>query len=345
MNRCANLKLVDTASSQPSSPSSDPRDSPVPSQRTQDDPLLNDSHFDDLPQYTCLPSTQNDAYRSAIRSAYNHVVHWRPNFFTHPSGTLATQYIGKLAELFQEYASGSAWEDIPMTSAMLLPSLILQRPHRKSKTKEHIACLERRLPLWETAEGIHELLKEGNCIQRHLQTSSRRPQKKNRTKLFTQFMTRGKVKDAIRLLSETQRGGVLKLTDLVNSGSEEEKSVLDILHEKHPKNQPPFPETLVTSTDSEYFSYAIFQALDADAIRRAALHTGGAAGPSGVDAVTWRRWCTCYNTKSAALCRSIASVGQRLCSSYVDPMGLTAFNTCRLIPLDKCPGVRAHRCR
>ena len=118
----------------------------------------------------------------------------------------------------------------------------------------------------------------------------------------------------------------------------------NILHEKQEKqkNQQPFPETLVTSTDSEYFFYTISQALDADAIRHAALHTGGAAGPSGVDAVTWRRWSNCYNTKSVALCRSITSVRQRLCSSYVNSMGLTAFNACRLILLDKYPGVRPY---
>ena len=29
-----------------------------------------------------------------------------------------------------------------------------------------------------------------------------------------------------------------------------------------------------------------------------------------------------------------------ICSSYMDPCGLTAFVACRLIALNKCPGVR-----
>ena len=72
-------------------------------------------------------------------------------------------------------------------------------------------------------------------------------------------MTRGKVKDTICLLSETQRGGLVKLTDIVNR-SESEKSFLDILHEKHPKSQPPSPEALVTPTYSDHFPDTVFHA-------------------------------------------------------------------------------------
>ncbi len=36
----------------------------------------------------------------------------------------------------------------------------------------------------------------------------------------------------------------------------------------------------------------------------------------------------------------MAAVARRLCTCLVDPKGLESFVTCRLIPLDKCPGVR-----
>ncbi len=34
---------------------------------------------------------------------------------------------------------------------------------------------------------------------------------------------------------------------------------------------------------------------------------------------------------------------RRLCTAYVHPQGLSAFLACRLIALDKCPGVRPIR--
>ena len=66
----------------------------------------------------------------------------------------------------------------------------------------------------------------------------------------------------------------------------------------------------------------------------------GAAGPSGLDVAAWKRLCTSFKTASADLCNSLASTARRICSCYVDPRGLSSFVACRLIALDKCPGVR-----
>ena len=73
---------------------------------------------------------------------------------------------------------------------------------------------------------------------------------------------------------------------------------------------------------------------------KGAAGTKGAAGPSGVDAFCWRRLCTSFRQASDDLCASLALVARRLCTDMVDPVGLTAFVACRLIALDKCPGVR-----
>ena len=61
--------------------------------------------------------------------------------------------------------------------------------------------------------------------------------------------------------------------------------------------------------------------------------------PSGIDSMMMRRLCVSLGSRSEDLCNSLALVAQRLCSSYVDPDSLSAFLSCRLIALDKCPGV------
>ena len=83
----------------------------------------------------------------------------------------------------------------------------------------------------------------------------------------------------------------------------------------------------------------IFNGLDADAIRQAALHTHGTAGTSGLDAYAWRRLCSSFKSASNNLCTALASVDRRIATTGVNPEGLSAFVACRLIPLDKCPGV------
>ena len=85
--------------------------------------------------------------------------------------------------------------------------------------------------------------------------------------------------------------------------------------------------------------FIVFEKSDGYMIRETALKTDGAAGPSCLDAAAWKRLCSSFSSFSADLCDAMASVARRICSSFVDPSGLAAFTACRLIALDKCPGV------
>ena len=58
------------------------------------------------------------------------------------------------------------------------------------------------------------------------------------------------------------------------------------------------------------------------------------------DAAGWRRICTGFHGASNDLCRAIAALSRRICTTFTDPMGLAALTACRLIPLSKDPGVR-----
>ena len=50
--------------------------------------------------------------------------------------------------------------------------LLLQKPRKGSKPKEHSAALNRRLVLWQKGQ-ISSFAKEGRCIQAHLSSSPR----------------------------------------------------------------------------------------------------------------------------------------------------------------------------
>ena len=100
------------------------------------------------------------------------------------------------------------------------------------------------------------------------------------------------------------------------------------------------PECLDTNTDSSLVYHpVIFEALDSSVIHAAALRTSGSIGPSGLDAYGWRRLCSSFKSASAELCCSIAILARRLCTSFVDPEIVLPLVSCRLIALDKNPGV------
>ena len=58
---------------------------------------------------------------------------------------------------------------IAFKAITVMPSLLLQKPSRKSKSKDHLKSLESRLKLWHTGE-IMELLKEAETIQKDLKS-------------------------------------------------------------------------------------------------------------------------------------------------------------------------------
>ena len=83
-----------------------------------------------------------------ISSAYDAVVHWRHNLFLVPFGMVGKAFVQELARLFTAYGEGGALECIAIKAAMVMCSLLLQKPHRSAKTRDFIASLERRLDLW-----------------------------------------------------------------------------------------------------------------------------------------------------------------------------------------------------
>ena len=224
---------------------------------------------------------------------------------------------------------------------MVMPSLLLQKPHIGSKTRDHRECLTRRLSLWLSGD-INNLMLEARSIQHRIRihNSTSSPKPNNIPRLFSNLMFHGKVKEALRLLSTKEKGTPLNIQSVVSS-SNPPHTVLQELQTKHPSGHAAFPEALLTSAPSPPPSHpVIFDQLQGSTIRSAALKTNGAAGPSGLDASSWRRLCTSFHNASDNLCNSLALVAKKLCTTLVDPLCLAPFTACRLIALDKCPGVR-----
>ena len=160
---------------------------------------------------------------------------------------------------------------------------------------------------------------------------------------FSNLMMEGKVRAALQLLTKKTESGPLRLDDVAEESG---RTVRDILKDKHPHTEPPHtepphPDVLLNTdlADSD-FHPVLFDSITAEVIRKSALLTQGSAGPSGMDALTWRRLCTAFGEKSNELCSAIAAFAKRICTTYVDPSNLIAYTSCRLVPLDKCPGVR-----
>ena len=331
---------------QQSPPSPSPVNTPAVTDTASAGPIPSNAHR--LPPPQLLPSPtfkwgeyDSSSYSTSLSVAYQEVVHWRRNIFRVPHGKGGTLLVSELDRLIRAYAEGSALEPIAWRAVTVLSALALQKPSRKAKNKELNACLERRMATWAKGD-ITALLEEGRCLQQRLPKDALgRRGDQSLARAFSNLMFQGKTGAALDLLSQKGTGGVLHANDLVTKDDPTSPSVLDILKTKHPAAQPASADALLPDCqDPPIVHHVIFDQIDASSIRSAALSTTGAAGPSGLDAHCWRRLCTSFHAASRDLCHSLALFARRLCTTLVDPNGLSSFLGCRLIALDKCPGVR-----
>ena len=96
----------------------------------------------------CRGELNGKTFSCALNGIYDEIVHWRRNLFKVPSGKAGTAFVRELSRMFRAYTDGSALEGIAMRAAMVMPALLLQKPHPRSKAKDHVLSLERRLNLW-----------------------------------------------------------------------------------------------------------------------------------------------------------------------------------------------------
>ncbi len=218
----------------------DPPDDPAPSEWPSGWPLptLEEPNFTwgDLPGADLC---------NKMREINNEVVHWRRNLFQIPSGSAGNAFVNELARLYQAYADTSSLESIALTACSVAPILLLQKPSRTSKSKDHVMHLQRRLTLWSNGQ-LQALLSEGRCIQKHLKTSSRHMDDDAISKTFSDLISNGKVRGALRFLSRKNGSGVLQLEEMVQDKVGEEtvlrsvqkSSKTNILPVHHPSHAP-----------------------------------------------------------------------------------------------------------
>ena len=68
-----------------------------------------------------------------------------------------------------EWLQESPLKDIAFKAIMVMPNLLLQKPSKNSKAKDHLKALERRLQSWISGDLLE--LKEAETIQKSLRSN------------------------------------------------------------------------------------------------------------------------------------------------------------------------------
>ena len=117
---------------------------------------------------------------------------------------------------------------------------------------------------------------------------------------FNKLMNTVKIPSSIAKLTDTSKG-VLSLDEIVKG-----KTVEQTLIEKHPPSEP-INENYITPVSNETipFNPSIFDQINDQHIKKAAMRTHGSHGPSGLDANEWRRFLPHFGQQSVEIAKKI----------------------------------------
>ena len=241
-----------------------------------------------------------------------------------------------MTRLVNSWVNDSPIKDVALKALHVMPALLLQKPSKKSKSKDHTNALERRMNLWTKGELL-ALFDECVTIQERLNPPNVKADISSISKKFRTLMQKGDVNGALRILTDNMNNGILPLND----------DTLLLLEQKHPGVGEVYAEALLDEPFKRIHPI-VFDAINEDTVLKAATVTKGGSGPSGLDADGWRRilCSSVFGTTNLDLRKAIAELIKKLCIEPITPntdgtsSSIEAFVACRMIPLNKNPGLR-----
>ena len=265
---------------------------------------------------------------NAADFAYSEIMKWTKNMFLVPRGKVGNAFIYELSRLLNLFNDKTEWESVALRLVFIFIPMMLQKPSKNSRAKDHNIYLDKRLKLWKVGD-LSAIISEGCEIQKRLE-ETRKAQERSLATKFAQLMIHGKVSAATSLINR-QSGGLLDV----------DETVIGQLKEKHPSAMNAADEILITG-NKVTVEEVIFEAIDSMLVKKAAKLTSGSGGPTLVDSECWQHiLCCCAFSKSQELvAEAIARLARRVCTEDVDFKSIAVLTAGRLVPLDKCPGLR-----
>ena len=211
-----------------------------------------------------------------VNTTYDEIVKFRKNLFKLPSGKAGKMFIEELRFWLHQFNVGTKFNSIAMKIFMILPSLLLQKPSPRSKAKDHVTCLSRRLELWKAGD-FTELMFEIRYIQEKLVSSKRKRSITDVSRIFAKLVMEGKIGAALKFLDNEFSSGTVDCTS----------EVLQNLKLLHP-DAAEISEACLLQGPLQKIPACCFDSIDETNIFNSALRTKGSGGPSGMDAELYR---------------------------------------------------------
>jgi hypothetical protein len=249
-----------------------------------------------------------------------------------PRGTCGRRFIDLLCVEIRHLTRGN----YPSDRLIVFSSVILQRDKSVRFGPDIRRTLNRRMSMWENDKFDLLVQETVRCERSFTNQSRHRANNENHIiNVFTRLMLQGKVRAAVRWLTERSKGHVLRPTEqikMIIDGQEKSISVIEALKLKHPAPKPPHSSTL---SMPDHLPQLEDLDITGDHVHHIALRIQGSAGPGGCDSKHWQDILLRFGAIA-----SETDLSRLLSNPIFDWSLLRALLAGRLIALDKSPGLR-----
>ena len=121
----------------------------------------------EIPEQFYWGEMKGSIINDVIAECYEKIVFWKKNLFMLPNGSSGKNFIREITRLLNSFSENTPLRPICMKAIHIMPALLLQKPSKSSKAKEHANILERRLLMWHKGD-ISALFEEASTIQSRL---------------------------------------------------------------------------------------------------------------------------------------------------------------------------------
>ena len=288
----------------------------------EEDHSTNDSQRGTLKWGTMLGI---DEINNEIEKIHLKITTWKKNIFQVPKGKAGNSFIAECTNLLKQINDKTKWEPVAMNQLIIFMPLMLQKPSRRSKRKDHAKYLLKRLEQWKNGQ-LKDLMSEAEEIQKRMEPVFKRKESSHKRR-FTQLMLEGKVRQALRLVDANgDISGVHSVTP----------EIMRILEEKHPPAAPLHPDA-ICNEDMPKVEEVIFESIDGKKVYDACRNMDGSGGPTKIDSDLIKQ-IVCsrvFGKLSEELADAIALATRRICTESIPNKYISLLLDNRLIPLIK----------
>jgi len=259
-----------------------------------------------------------------------------PSHYDVPKGTAGRRFLTILTHEFEQVRVGRTSNS---EKPLVFVAVILPKTPTVRRAKDIRLRLMQRMDLWEQGE-YHALVDDTEVEALSRVGTTMSPDEEGIARAFNAKVLSGRLRSAVRSLTNRDGGGVLQPDDKCTKTG---RPVVDVLREKHPKMREPPSIGGTTGAFEQYRDgppTTVPVIVTSETVELVAAKLSGAAGLGGTDAVDLRNWLLRFGAESAALREELANWCNWLANTSPPWAAYRALMACRLVALDKQPGVR-----